>query len=161
MVAQIAQMAARNQIALVRIFELLGGIGARRFEQPVAHRVTLRLGQHQRLIDQRRQHVEDVELVKALITSDRNCPLKREAADEDPQPPEEHALALVEQVVTPVNERAQRLLARQHVAPAAGEHAKTLVEPVAQLFDAEHLHACRRQLDRQAECRRAAGRSRR
>ena len=64
-VAQIAQMAARNQIALARIGKFLRSIGARRFEQPVAHRVALRLGQHQRLIDQRRQHVEDVEFVKA------------------------------------------------------------------------------------------------
>ena len=148
-VAQITQMAARNEIALARSGELLQRIGARRFEQPVAHRVSLRLGEHQRLIDQRRQHVEDVEFVEILAAADRDGSLERESVHEDPQPPEERALALVEQVVAPIDQGAQRLLARKDVAAAAGEHPEALVEPFAQLFWAEHLHARSRQFDRQ------------
>ena len=57
------------------------------------------------------------------------------------------ALALVEQIVAPIDERAQRLLPRQDVAAAAGEHAEALVEPLAQLARAEHLDARRGELD--------------
>src|ERR1700729_1994317 len=98
-------MATRNRVALARSVELLYGISARRFEQPVAQCVTLWLGQHQRLINQRRQHVEHVEFVE-IISATPNCnrSLKREAVDEDSQTPEERALALVEQIVAPVDE---------------------------------------------------------
>ena len=51
--------------------------------------------------------------------------------------------------MAPVDQRAQRLLARKRVAAAAGEHAEALVEPLAQLLQAEHLDARRRQLDRE------------
>ena len=70
-VEQIAQMMARNKIALPRVVEFLRGISTRRFEQSEAHCVALRFGEHQRLIDQRRQRVEDVEFVE--IVAAPNC----------------------------------------------------------------------------------------
>ena len=57
------------------------------------------------------------------------------------------ALALVEQVVTPVDERAQRLLARQCVPASAGEQTEALVELIAQLPWRENPHPRRGELD--------------
>jgi dissimilatory sulfite reductase (desulfoviridin) alpha/beta subunit len=82
-VTQIAQVAIRKQLALARIGEFLHRIGARRFKQPVAHRVALRFGDHERLIDERRQHVERVEFVELLAAPNRSGSLQRKAVNED------------------------------------------------------------------------------
>ena len=61
------------------------------------------------------------------------------------------ALALVEQVVAPVDERAHGLLARQRRAIAAGEDAEALVSRSARLWTRHGLDARRGEFDRERD----------
>ncbi len=77
--------------------------------------------------------------------------LQRPPADEDRQPAEHRALGWTQQLVTPVDQGMQGLLARQRAARAAGEQAKALVEPVQQRLRAHGAQANGGQLQRQRE----------
>ena len=85
--------------------------------------------------------------------------LQREAAGEDGQAPEEHALLAGEQVVAPLDRGAQRLLARARGAAAGGEHVEAVAQPRRDLVERERRHARRGQLDGQRHAVEAAGRS--
>jgi rhodanese-related sulfurtransferase len=85
------------------------------------------------------EHVEHVGFVEVRAAADRDRTRQREAVHEYAQSTHERAFAIVEQVVAPVDERTQRLLAREHIAPAPGEHAKAFVQPLAQLLRAQNL----------------------
>ena len=56
-----------------------------------------------------------------------------------------------QQVVAPVDQRAQRLLARQRGAAAAGQQPEAVVQPRGDLLRRKHLDARGRQLDRQRD----------
>ena len=58
-------MANRERLPFAYRIELLQRIGARRFQQSVTQRVAVRFGENERLVDERREHVEDVELVES------------------------------------------------------------------------------------------------
>src|SRR5207302_8068535 len=71
--------------------------------------------------------------------------------DERGQPREQALLAGVEQIVAPVDRRAQRLLALGRVADAAGQQREAAPEAAEDLGRPEHLHARRRELDRKRQ----------
>lgn len=95
-----------------------------RLEHPVA--LTSRVERHQRLLGQPRQEVEHVGLVEISGSADCHRGVEGEAAREGCQPAEQHALAFLEQIVTPVDERAQRLLAWQCRAVATGQETEAV-----------------------------------
>ena len=70
---------------------------------------------------------------------------------EDGEAREERLLVGAEQVVAPVDRRAKRLLARRHVARAAGQQVKALLEPGEQRLRGEQLDPCGGKLDRERE----------
>ena len=116
---------------------------------------------NQALLDER---LEDVELGVAYGLRR----VERKAAGEHRQPPEELLLVRLEQLVAPLDRRAQRALARRGVARGAGEERQAPVEPGEQLLRIEQREARRRELDRErkpvepaadlADCRRRAER---
>jgi hypothetical protein len=106
-------VAARDELSLARGRDFLRHVHVRRFEQPISHRVPVGLGQ------QRRKHVEDVEFTEVLTAADRDGTFEREPVDETPQSPKEPALTIVEQIVTPVEQCTDRLVARQRVSRLA------------------------------------------
>ena len=59
------------------------------------------------------------------------------------------ALLVVEQVVAPVDQRAQRLLARQRRAIAAGQQTEAIGQPRRDLLDRQRAHARGGQLERE------------
>ena len=85
-------MACRGQRTLARRIEFLRRIGARGFQQPVAERITVGFRKHERLIDQRCEHVEHVDFVKVLAAADGDRALKRKTVDEDTETAKEHTL---------------------------------------------------------------------
>ena len=146
-VSQIFEVARCGQFQLALRGELFQCVGSRRFQQTVAQRITVGLGQHQRFIDQRREHIEHVEFVKVIAGAEPGRALQSEPVDKDAETAKEPALPLIEQVVTPVDERAQCLLPRQSVAASAGQHPEPLVEPFAELARTERPHPRCRKFD--------------
>ena len=80
------------------------------------------------VVGQRREPVDDVEVVSA----DALRGLEGAAAGEHREPHEQALLVRLEQVVAPVDRRAERALALGCVARAALEQLQTVVEPLQQ-----------------------------
>ena len=76
-------------------------------------------------------------------------PFECPATHEHRQAAQQHPLRFGQQIVTPVDQRLQGLLARQRGATATGQQPEAVVQPRGNLFHHEHAHPRRRQLDRQ------------
>lgn len=93
---------------------------------------------------QRGEQVEDLGALDTFTRADLFRHLQRASADEDRQPPQQRTLRFGEQIVAPVDQRTERLLARQRIAAAAAEQVKTVVDPREDLRRGEQLHPRRR-----------------
>lgn len=90
--------------------------------------------------------------------------LCRARRDEDSHPAEQHLLLGSEQVVAPVDERTERLLAWKRSAAPARKDLEAFVETLGEVGDAQDLHPSRGEFNRQrnavqttadlADCRR-------
>ncbi len=76
--------------------------------------------------------------------------LERAAAGEDGEPGEEPLLVRVQEVVRPLDRRAQRLLSRLGVA-AASEQVEPGAEPFEELVAGEHHRSRRGKLERERQ----------
>src|SRR5690242_14823292 len=85
----------------------------------------------------------------ALAGSDGNCGFQRERSREYRQPAQDNALVFGEQLVAPVERRAERSLARQRSARSAREKKESIGEPGIDLFDGERACARGSELERQ------------
>ena len=110
---------------------------------PVAHRD----GDHQRLVDEGVEVVGDVVGREVVVGADRLGGREVAAAGEHRQPFEDALLVVEEQLVAPVDDGPQRLLAGQRGARPAGEQAEPVVEPGGDLRDRERPGAGGGQLD--------------
>lgn len=117
---------------------LLDDVFAHRFEQPVAP--TLRLDQAR--VDEPREPGQRVRPDDGLER------VEVEAARERREREQDVALAASEQVVAPVDRRAERAVSRRRVAGAAGK-GQPLAEPGEQIGWGERAQPRGRQLDRQ------------
>ena len=95
------------------------------------------------------EQVEHGPAVDLFVGGDVLRQFEREATDEHAEPAEHRLLVRRQQAVAPFERRAQRLVAPQQRARAAGQQVEALVEPRTQPFDAKQPHAGGRQLDRQ------------
>ena len=106
-------------------------------------------GRHQALIGQRHQQLEHCAIVDALAGAHLfrgfHCP----AASEYRRAAEQRLFGRQQQIVTPVQRRAQRLLARLRRACAAGEQSESIIQPRIDLLHRQRANARRRQLQRQ------------
>ena len=129
-VAHGGRLAARRQPLL--------GVLAQRLQQPEAGGAVGRLVRHhQRLVHQAGEPVEHVRRRDAVaVGADRLRRLQRPPPGEDRQPGEERPLRLGQQGVAPLHRRAQRLLPREGVAPAAGQQPEAVLQPGQQLLRA-------------------------
>ena len=118
-----------------------------RFEEPVAGLTALSLHQHQRLVHERRQQIQDVYSLHASVCADRLGGLQGPPSGKHRQPPEQLPLCLREQVITPVDRCAQRLLAREHDPASSGEEAEPIIQPGGDLFHRQDIDPGRRQFD--------------
>ena len=76
---------------------------------------------------------------------------RRHAAGEDREPLGERALGVGQQVPAPVDDRAQRAVARQRGAAAAGEQPEAVVEPRGELVERQRAQPRGGELDRQRQ----------
>ena len=108
--------------------------------------VGLLLLAEQAVVDERRDSGES-----SLGAADRLCGLQRAAAREDGELREELTILRSEQVVAPVDRRAESLLPRRLVARAAREQLEAALQPGEQRLRREQLRPRGRQLDRQRQ----------
>ena len=142
-------MAVARGRRLAGLGQLLLGVLADRLEQAVARLAAGAVGDDERLLDQRRDEIEDRLGLERVGGGYGLGGIEREAAREDGQPAQQRPLGLGEEVVAPVDQRAQRLLAAQRGARAAGEQAEAVAEAVGDLLGRQHRDAGGRQLDRE------------
>ena len=141
-------MALRRVAFFVCLTQPFETVLAHGLQQTITLLVAVWFGENEGLIDQRRQQIEHVPLVDlARDAADVGRGRDAEASREGREPPKECALAPVEQIVTPIERRAQRLPARKRAAVSAGEHAEAFVEARDDLRRRKHANARRGQLD--------------
>ena len=140
-------MPAPDLVGFAARLEAFERVGADRLEHREARlAVGLFLLAEHVAVDQRREARQEV-----VAAADGLGGVERAAAVEDGEAREERLLVGAEQVVAPVDRRAERLLARGQVAWAAGEEVEALLEPGEQRLRREQLRAGGGELDRERE----------
>ena len=131
-----------------------------RFEHSVSV-FTAKAGLHvyERLIGQLGEDIHHLPIRKARTTrrgayrlrirvrADALRSLQREPAHEDGKPAHQQALLLCEQFVAPIDQRLQRLVARQHAATASGQQSEPIAQARRNLLHGEGFNPRRRELD--------------
>ena len=120
-------------------------------QQVVARAAVRLLRAQQRLFGQPGQQVEDVPAGDAAARRDPFGGGQGEAAGKDREPPEHRALVRGEQVVAPVEGRAQRLMAARRRAGPAGQYREDVVQALRQLCGRQDPYPRGGQLDRQRQ----------
>jgi hypothetical protein len=87
------------------------------------------------------------------VAAARNRPrrIEREAADEDPQPPKEHLVPLLQQVMAPGDRIAQTSQPFGYIAGTVGQHGQTVLKPDRQCCGRKDAYPGGSQLDRQRQ----------
>jgi hypothetical protein len=91
---------------------------------------------HQTLVEQQAQAVQNINTAK--ISGDGLGRFSREPADEDAQLVEQLLLWHPEQLVTPVDRFAQRLLSRRHIARSGTQDGQPLRQTLQQFGRGQH-----------------------
>ncbi len=139
----------RDLRGVVPPIEILARELADRLELPVARAEIALVDHHQRLLDERRQQIEHVDRVERLAAAYRLRRVEIEAADEDGQSLQQPLLGLLQHVVRPRDERAQRLLALEQHAPAAGQKLEAVLQPLVDVLDGHRAHPRGGELERE------------
>ena len=134
---------------LSRCLQPLRRVLADRLQHAVTSVVEVRVGE--RLVDEAREQVEHLRLVHFASGADDFGRVERPAAREDRQAPEQHALFGRQQVVTPVDQRAQGALARQRGPASPGEESQAVAESRGDRVERHRAHARGGELDRQGD----------
>ena len=136
---------------LARVVEPLARVQPDRLEQPVAPLASALVRGDERLLDEAREHVgapRDVETGAGADGFDR---AELEAAGEDAEPPQQHPLVRLEQVVTPLERRLERLLPRRRRAAAGAEEPEAVVEPLGHRSGPERAEPAGGELERERQ----------
>ena len=130
---------------LARLGQPVGPELAQRVEHPVARA----LPQHDRLVDQLDQRVDDVAPLQLDLGADLLGGRQAEGPGENRQPRPQPLLGQRAQPVRPLDRGVQGLVPFQRPRPSAGEHREPVVEPLAELVEGQPAQLHRRQLDRE------------
>ena len=147
----VLDVALVERFLLTGVAQLEAGVLPHRLVQPVAGDASDVLFRHQRLVDQRRQHVQGLAGRLVAVRTDRLDVLQGEPAREHAQAPQQRLLAAGQQIVAPVDGRAQRLLARQGRPASPGEQGEPVGQPIEDLLSGEDAGPNGGELDRQRQ----------
>ncbi len=110
-----------------------------------------RVGEHERLLDEPAEQVEDVQRIDRVACAHRLRRLEGGAPGEDGQASQDGPLGLGQQVVAPVDRGPQRLVAGDGRPTATGQEAEPVVQAGRDLLDRQRPDTGRRKLDRQRD----------
>ena len=144
---EVVAMPDGRRSGVIALVEVLAREVANRFQLPIARRVLV--DHHQRLVDERGQQIENI--VRRQRVGATNClgGLDVESADEDAEAFEQPLLGLLQQIVRPRDQRAQRLLALQQYATAAGQQLEAILQPLVDVVDGQRAHPRSGELQRE------------
>ena len=100
---EMVQVPITKLSSFARLLQPVDGVLPNHLEHPVADRGSALSRQHQRLVDQRGEQVEQRVAVNLTAGAHLLRRIERESTREYPQPPEQHPLLVGQQVVTPVD----------------------------------------------------------
>ena len=106
-------------------------------------------GDHQRLVDEQGELVQNLVALHPVGAGDRLGGIEVEATQEHGQPAEQDALGVGEKSVRPIHRGAQGLLSAHRNARATGQQAEAVMQTVDDLRQRQGAHSRRRELDRQ------------
>src|ERR1700733_13174151 len=144
-------MASRHRVELAGLNELFERISAGRFEQAIAYPLAPAVCSQKRFRDEVRNAIDDLRRRNLMIRRYRTRGLQCEAASEDCQATQHHALRFGQQLVAPVKRRSQCLMTWHCRAMAAREQPETVVEPARKALYSKGRDARRRKLDCQRD----------
>src|SRR3981081_2889249 len=148
-VKEVLEVSLPKRGRFTRVDQLLACVLADRLEHRVSRGAAELVHHHERLVDEMREQIKDGRAVDAFTGTDSLRRLEGPTPDKDGYSPKQDTLRVVQQVVAPVNERAQRLLSRDHGSTATGEEPESVVEPPGNLSDRENSDPGCRKLERQ------------
>jgi hypothetical protein len=138
--AEVVGVAAAQIIGFAPSLELVDRVLPDRLE----HRDAVPKPPYEALVEQRLERVE------VGGTDIFGC-LERAAAGENRQTREQLLLVVRQELVAPLDRRAQRPLALRQVTRARGEELEAVPEPLEDLPRRQHLHTRRGELERQRQ----------
>ena len=143
--------AARVHVGRVAVErEPFARVLARRLQKAIAIVRAVRFHQHERFVDELRDVFVDARRRADRRSRTRRPRLRASTFRQTPRAARRAARSGgLEELIAPVDQRAQRLLARQRGAAAAGEHAETRIEPFAELLHGHRAQTRRREFDRE------------
>jgi len=131
--------------------ETFGGVVADRLKQPIAGTAVQLFGLDQALVDQGGQAVQHQPFSGVISRGDRLGRLQGPASGEDRQLAEHDLLLGIEQVVGPVDQGAEGLMAGQGRTAPPGQQPEPLIEPGADLRHRERTQPGRGELEGQRD----------
>ena len=131
--------------------ELLARVLADRLEHPVSHRVAIH--EHERAVDEAGQAILEIERIHpvGVVADDPGRHRDRPAPAEHRQAPEQAAILVGEEVPAPVDQRVERLLARDSRPTTPGQQAEPVAQPHGDVVRRHGRDARRGELDRQRD----------
>lgn len=160
-VGLLEQVAHGQRVALAqgRFFvhggELLQRVAAGRVQQAVA-RGDGTIGNHQRTVDQRAQHIHHGPGIQPFVGHHLLGQFQRKAAQKHAQAAKHGLLSGIQQAIAPFECGAQGFLPRGRAPATAVEQAQAFVQRAGQRHQAQQRHAGRGQLDGQRQAVQAA-----
>ena len=122
--------------------------GSHRFQQTVMGAVLAAFGDHERVVHQGRDCVDDVELVQRFIAGDDDNRVEVNGPRKHPHAIEHHLRRLVQQLIGPLDGRLQGAMAGVG-ASWCSKQPEPIIEAGQQIGWAHATHPCRRQFYRQ------------
>ena len=141
---EIGGVASPQLFCLIRLLEPLDSVFADRLQHRKARRLVRTLHPDQSALGQRRQSVDDVDVVSANAL----CGVQRPAPGEHCEPQEQVLLQRLEQVVAPIDRRAHGALSLGCVVRASLEQLQGVFEPFEQSRRRQDAHAGGGELER-------------
>ena len=123
---EIVSMPLSRRSRLPGRFELLRCVLANRVQEERS--AAIRIQHDKRFLDQPSQQIQDVAFRDAGLVRDRFRRLDGQSTRKHGETAQQRPFAIIEQLVAPVDERAQRLLARKRRAVAIGEELKAIAQ---------------------------------
>ena len=130
-------MTVTDGVVLTGLDQPFPAVVDQRLQQPVARAVGPADDRDQRFVDETADQVDDVADRHVVAGAHPLGGGQIEPAGEHRQPPEHPLLVGEQQVVTPVDDTAQRLLARLRRAAARGQQTEPIVDPVDDLLESQ------------------------
>ena len=154
-VQEVAGVAARRGGEGVLRRESFQRVVAQGLQQPIAELPTAarhrRLNYDQGFVDEMAEELQHRARLDPVTAADRFSRRQAPVAGEDAEPAEDRPLLLRQQLVAPVHQRTDRLVARQSRTGAAGQQAEPVTQPGGDLVGAKQPDARGRELNGQRQ----------